>query len=370
MAPQAARSSARPLVAVYALLVAYATLHPFDGWRWPPGVAWTELAALPWPRWRNRFDEWSNFAGYLPFGALLFVARVRGGARPGASLLWATVLPVAWSFLLEVLQGFVPSRVPSARDWALNAAGAAVGAGLAGLLHRWGMLRLWHDWRARWLGVPSGGGLALLLLWPAALLFPSPLPLGLGQWFGPLQDVLAVALEGTPWAELMQAGPEALEAGAGLSPWAEVLAIGLGLLAPCLVAYVSLAPGWRRVPAVLVLTALAVLTTTLSTALNFGPAHALAWATPRVLPALAAGALAALLLWRLPSRLAAACGLVALTAGVTLVAHAPQDPYFAASLQLWEQGQFIRFHGMAQWVGWLWPYAAVAWLLGRLAAPR
>jgi VanZ family protein len=370
MGSHATRSSARSLAAVYAVLVVYATLHPFDGWRWPPGVQWAELAALPWPRWRNRFDEWSNFAGYLPFGALLFVARVRGGARSGASLAWAIVLPAAWSFLLEVLQGFIPSRVPSARDWALNSAGAAVGAGLAALLHRWGALRRWHDWRARWLGVPSGGGLALLLLWPVALLFPAPLPLGLGQWFSPLQELLAVVLEDTPWAGLLSPEPESAASGTGLGPLAEVLAIALGLLAPCLVAYVSLAPGWRRVPAVLVLSALAMLTTTLSTAMNFGPVHALAWATPRVLPALVAGAVTALLLWRLPSRLAAACGLVVLTAGVTLVAHAPQDPYFAASLQLWEQGQFIRFHGMAQWVGWLWPYAAMGWLLGRVAGSR
>ena len=63
-------------------------------------------------------------------------------------------------------------------------------------------------------------------------------------------------------------------------------------------------------------------------------------------------------------------GMVTGTAAVTLVAQAQQDPYFAASLQLWEQGQFIRFHGMAQWVGWLWPYAALAWLLRRAAAPR
>ena len=53
-----------------------------------------------------------------------------------------------------------------------------------------------------------------------------------------------------------------------------------------------------------------------------------------------------------------------------LGASAPADPYFAASLQLWEQGQFIRFHGMSQWVGWVWPYAAMAWLMARLAGAR
>jgi len=51
---------------------------------------------------------------------------------------------------------------------------------------------------------------------------------------------------------------------------------------------------------------------------------------------------------------------------VVLVGQAPVDPYFAASLQSWEQGRFIRFHGLALWIGWLWPYAAMLWLLGRL----
>ena len=60
--------------------------------------------------------------------------------------------------------------------------------------------------------------------------------------------------------------------------------------------------------------------------------------------------------------------LVALSALVALVAHAPADPYFAESLQAWEQGRFIRFHGAAQWVGWLWPYAALLYLLSRVAA--
>jgi len=365
------RSSARSLALVYAALVVYATLHPFAGWRWPPGVGWTELLALPWPPWRSRFDEWSNFLGYLPFGGLMMVAGVRGAAGRGLGLLWAVGVPAGLSFGLEVLQGFVPSRVPSARDWALNVAGAVCGAALALLLDAAGGLARWHGWRRRWLGAPAGGGLALLLLWPVALLFPSPVPLGLGQVFIPLHEVVTYVIEDTPWADVLPGqglAPDPLAGAPG--PLAEAVAIALGLLSPCLVAFVSIAPGWRRLPAILVLGSLGVLATTLSTALNFGPVHALAWMTPRAGPALAVGAAAALLLWRLPQRLAAALGLVAVTAAVTLVAQAPQDPYFAASLQLWEQGQFIRFHGIAQWVGWLWPYAVLAWLLRRLGRPR
>ena len=59
---------------------------------------------------------------------------------------------------------------------------------------------------------------------------------------------------------------------------------------------------------------------------------------------------------------------MALSAMVALVAQAPSDPYFAASLQAWEQGRFIRFHGLARWLGWLWPYLAMLWLLSRLTA--
>jgi hypothetical protein len=50
------------------------------------------------------------------------------------------------------------------------------------------------------------------------------------------------------------------------------------------------------------------------------------------------------------------------------MSQASEDVYFAQSLQAWEQGRFIRFHGAAQWVGWLWPYAAMGYLLGRIAA--
>jgi hypothetical protein len=57
-----------------------------------------------------------------------------------------------------------------------------------------------------------------------------------------------------------------------------------------------------------------------------------------------------------------------LAALVAVLAQAPADAYFAQSLQGWEQGRFIRFHGAAQWVGWLWPYAAMGYLLGRVAA--
>jgi len=172
-----------------------------------------------------------------------------------------------------------------------------------------------------------------------------------------------------PWAEaaydlLVTRPPD----GEPLWPLAEALLTTLGLLAPCLLAFTVVPPGWRRVPLALGALLLGGLTMMLSTALNFGPDHALAWLTPVTLPALVAATVIAASLGWVRRRLAAGIGLVVLTGLVMLVAQAPSDPYFADSLQSWEQGRFIRFHGLAQWIGWLWPYAAMAGLLSRLAA--
>ena len=42
--------------------------------------------------------------------------------------------------------------------------------------------------------------------------------------------------------------------------------------------------------------------------------------------------------------------------------------YFGLELELegWLPGEFIRFYGLTQWVGWLWPYAALLYLVVRL----
>ena len=361
------RSSAAPLAGVYAALLLYASLYPFTGWRWPPGPSFAALLALPWPPWRDPFDVWSNVLGYMPLGALLYVAQVRGGRAAWKAALAALLAASALSYLTEVTQQFLPGRVPSRVDWALNSAGAAAGAALAALLQALGLLQRWQATRERWFLRDSAGGLSLLALWPIGLLFPAPAPLGVGHVAGELRDTLVAWFEDVPWArafvDLLQGAGVGVQP---LSPVADTLVQLLGLLAPCLVAFSVARRGLRRVPLVAGLAVLGVLTTTLSTALSFGPAHALAWVTPQTLTAFVLGVLGALACALLPPRAAAGLGLAVLGALVGLVSQAPVDPYFAASLQSWEQGRFVRFHGLAQWIGWLWPYAAMVWLLGRL----
>jgi VanZ family protein len=362
-------SAAAPLALVYAVLVLYASLYPFTGWRWPPGPSLGTLLMLPWPPWRDPFDVMSNVVGYMPLGALLYVAQARAGRRPRRAWLFALLLPAGLSYATEVTQQFLPVRVPSRVDWALNCAGATVGATMAAALHRLGLLQRWQSMRERWFVRDSAGALSLLALWPIGLLFPAPVPFGVGHIGNQLREVLQALVDGAPWASELRAMLEASNAWAApLPPLSEAMAQTFGLLAPCLLALTVARRGWRRLLLVLGLAATGIGATTLSTALSFGPAHALAWVTPWSATALLAGSVLAMACAWLEARAAAGLGLAVMGALVVLVSQAPLDPYFADSLQNWERGRFIRFHGLALWVGRLWPYAAMAWLLGRLAS--
>jgi len=269
---------------------------------------------------------------------------------------------------MELLQGFLPRRVSSNLDMALNAGGAALGALLAALVHMLGVVSRWQALRERWFIDRSAGGIALLVLWPVGLLFPAPVPFGGGQVWPRLRATLDDWLSDSAVADWFSPWLQPDRAAAALSPGSEFVAIAFGLLAPCMVAFAISRPGWQRVALVLGAAALGLLATTLSTALNFGPQHSLAWRTPNASAGLTAGLVLALSLIWLPRRAAAGIGLIVLAVLVAVIARAPADAYFTASLQAWEQGRFIHFHGAAQWVGWLWPYAAMAYLLVRIGA--
>jgi VanZ family protein len=357
-----------PLAWACALLVLYASLYPFSGWRWPPGHGLTGLLELPWPPWRDPFDLWANLLGYAPLGWLLAIALRARRISSAAALALAALIAAAGSYAIEVTQNFLPGRHPSAKDWAMNTLGAALGAMLALLLRR---LRPAHHWtwlRERWFVPHSGGAMALLSLWPLALLYPTPLPLGLGQLGDKLREGTLWLTEGVAWAQPVR---EWLHSSAAapthLSPASEGLAIALGLFGPCMLAYAVARHGVHRLLLSLGAALTAAATMTLSALLNYGPQHAAGWLTAATLPALAGALSASLALAAAPRRVACGLALMALAGSLVLVSQVPADPFFALNLQAWEQGRWVRFHGVTQWVGLLWPYVAMAWLLRRLA---
>jgi VanZ family protein len=359
------RSLSAWLTAAWVAVIVYASLFPFSGWRWPAGATAWGLLPLPWPHWHDRFDQWSNFVAYVPLGCLL---AMRWGPAAVAIVIGRVTLQAsALSYTLELMQFSLPQRVPSLEDWLLNTAGALAGAWIGAGLRQSRWRQAVAQARERWFERHGPASLGLLALWPVGLLFPTPVPLGLGQVWDRLRDQLGDVLLGAGWAEslLIGLGPGSVVP-TPLAPPTELMAVALGLLGPTLVSFCITRSMHRRGWLAAGATVLAAGVTTLSTALNFGPQHALAWCTPTALGGIALGLVLAIFFVRCSVRVAAGIALMAITAAVALVAQAPADPYFAESLSGWEQGRFIRFHGLAQWIGWGWPYVAMAWLLVRI----
>jgi len=363
------KTSAWPLAQAYVLLIAYASLYPFEGWR-DQGIATWAFLQSPWPRWWTGFDLASNVAGYVPLGFLLALAglRRRGGSgpQPARALGMAVVGGVVLSFSMEALQTYLPRRVPSNLDFGLNVLGTVVGAMLALGLERAGAIDHWSRFRQRWFVANSRGALVLLALWPFALLFPAAVPLGLGQVFERLEAALAQWLLDTPFLEWLPVRQLELQP---LVPGVELLCVMLGVLVPSLLGCsVVRSPGRRAALVVgILLTGIAV--TALSAALSWGPTHAWAWMSQPVRMGLLAGFVMALALLPLSRRGCAVLLLLALCAHLSLLNQAPASAYFASTLQGWEQGRFIHFHGLAQWLGWTWPLAALGYVVLRLSRP-
>lgn len=359
------KTSAWPLALLYIALIVFASLFPFSGWRAQGVAPWVFLLApLPPPYW-TRFDFFTNMLGYAPLGFLLALALLRTGVRARWAFLLATLAGALLSLGMEFLQIYLPQRVPSNLDLLLNTLGALAGALAAVLLERWGALARWSDVRARWFVPDARGALVLLALWPAALLFPAAVPFGLGQVLERLDAALVAALDGTPFLHwLPQLEEESLDP---LSPGGEMLCVALGLLLPCLLGYGVIRTAGRRAlfAAGALLAGLAA--TALSAALSWGPVHAWDWLSLPVRAGLVLGLLAAAALLPLGRRACLALLLLALAWHLSVLNQAPTSAYFSHTLQLWEQGRFIRFYGLGQWLGWLWPYATLLYVLLRLS---
>jgi VanZ family protein len=364
------KTSAWPLAQAYAALVFYASLYPFSGWR-SQGVGTFEFLASPWPRYWTGFDLAANVLGYAPLGFLLALSFLRRGRRGDASHVSAraigvaTLVGAALSLLMEVLQNYLPSRVPSNVDFALNALGTLIGAVAAGALEIAGALDRWSRFRLRWFVEEARGALVLLALWPFALMFPASVPLSLGQVLERMELALAQWLEDTPFLEWLPVRDVELQP---LVPGAELVCVALGSVVPCLLAYSVMQSISRRAVVAAVVIAAGVCATALSAALSWGPVHAWAWLSLPVRLGLAFGLLLAMLLLPVPRRGCAALALLALVVHLGLLNQAPESAYFADTLQGWEQGRFIRFHGLAQWLGWLWPFVTLGYVLVRVSS--
>lgn len=331
----------------YALLIVYASLYPLTGWH-DSGSAALAFVLAPWPRYTTTFDLLTNVAAYLPLGFFLAAAGRRWFDPVGAISL-AVLAAALLSFGTELIQNYLPSRVASNLDWAGNVFGTVAGALPGALLGPRLIDGLRHThWPGQ--GGRTDAGLLLLGLWLLTQFDPTTLLFGAGD----LRRLFAL-----PAAEPFSA--EAFSTLENLIAAAATLAIlfAAGLLAP--------SRHRRLFPLGLLCIGLAA--KTLAFTLMMAPQSALAWATPGSLRGLAAGSALWLLASALPPTVQRALAALALLAATVLVNLAPENPYLENTLQIWNPGQFLNFHGATHLAAMLWPWIALPWLVFTQGTP-
>lgn len=333
------------LACAWAALAVYASLYPFSGWR-DSGADPLAFLLAAWPRYYTGFDIATNIAAYVPLGFFACVAaRRRMGLGPAISV--AAMLGLVLSGTLEVMQNFLSSRVASNLDLASNAGGALLGALAAA---RWGGVMLEHGRLARMrdrILSPRRGvdaGLILLGLWLIAQLDPAVITFGTGDLRRLLGLPAAQAFSAERFRDI------------------ETMVATTGLLAVLMLSSLLAASRQRRLLPFLLLGFVLALKT-LSYALLMSPSRALGWASPGTLTGLGI----AVLIWVSTARLIAplqrALAALCLLLATAIINLAPDNPYLEHTLQVWNPGHFLNFHGLTQFTASVWPFLALPWLM-------
>jgi len=332
----------RGAIAVWLVLIAYASLYPFLPLRLPATDA--VLAMFSRPRYFVAYDIVWNVLAYMPLGLLLRLHFSRiGSSHPN---LVAIALAAGWSFLMEALQLFVPNRVASMYDVASNAAGAAIGAALFFEPFHSAVTRPLAQERDRWLipGARGDAGLMLVTLWLLAQLNPGLPFFGAGN--------------------LGEANPQPVVPPASLSiiPWIAVaLSIcGFGLFISTLV---RVRDGSLR--ATFALLSVALWLKFLGASLVLQPHFSDEWVSVGRVAGLSAGFALFIPLRRLPRAGRMYLAIITILTGDLLSkifgAYSSLDDFLR--LFRWPHGQLASFATLTRFIHELWPLAALVFLI-------
>ncbi|MEO0316841.1 MAG: hypothetical protein RL404_518 [Pseudomonadota bacterium] len=353
-------ASARIALGLYALLIVYASCYPFAGWRDTGLLPWAWLAE-PMPRYWTVFDLVVNVIGYVPLGALLMLS-LHPALRGVRAMLVAAAAGILLAAVLESLQSYLPSRVPSNLDLITNATGTLLGV-LVGELLRVPLLE--QSWlrslREHWFSDQASHGLIIVGLWPLAQIYPQPYLFGHGQllptlsaWVSEWSDE-PIDLVQFVWRDISISIEQYLVA--------EVVITALGMTAAVLT---LLCQTRRHAPRTLLAFGLmlaAVAVKALAHAVLFAPDDAFSWLTPSAASGLLVGTVMLGGLSFAPPVAQRRAAVFALTTCLLLLNMLPSNPYFLSTLQEWVQGKFLNFNGAAQFLSLVWPAFGLWFLL-------
>ena len=327
------------------MVIVYASLQPFAGWRMPPEQVLGFLTA-PWPRYLTATDIALNVAAYLPLGTMLFAA-LRPRLRAAWAFAFATLIAILLSLALENMQMFLPSRIASNVDLLANGAGAAIGALVAWSLTRTSNSLAALRERAVRAGTPGNCGLIIIGLWVLVQFHPAPLALGSGD----LREALGILplFVYTPQSYLR----------------AEAAVATLAVMGISLLVSVVVQPRRYAMPAIALTLALTLTAKSIAAVTLTRAAQWLQWLTPGVAAGTAGGIVLFALLLRLAPVARAAIAILCIAAGVCIVNATPENPYQAvpAFLLTSQPTHLVNFGQIVRALSQLWPLAAMSWLL-------
>ena len=361
-ADRKASASVRVALVFYAMLVVYASCFPFSGWHDNGLLPWSYLGEQL-PHYWTGFDLAVNVIGYVPLGALAVLAmypRLRGAQAVTAASMAGIVL----AMLLEAVQSYLPSRVPSNLDLMTNGSGMLIGA-LVGEAMRSPVLeqsRL-RELRRAWFSEQASLGLIVVSMWPLAQIFPQPYLFGHGQLLGTVSRWMSDWLEAPIdlsqwlWAEL----------GSGIEHYfpAEVIVTACGMTGAVLTLLCQTRRHAPKTMLAIMLLMAALSIKTLAHALLFDPDDALGWLTPSATSGLLIGVVMLAGLSFAPPLAQRRAAIFALALGLAVMNIMPANPYFMSTLQEWVQGRFLNFNGAAHFLSLTWPLFALWFLTHR-----
>jgi VanZ family protein len=333
---------ARQLAIAFTLLVIYASLHPFSGWRslGAPPLAWLTTG---WLRYSTWFDILVNVVGYLPFG-FLWTSVLQKRLGHGWAILLVTVLGALLSAAMETAQNYLPTRVPSNLDFTGNTIGVLLGAVLG---VRWGGVLLsgsrFISLRERLVapGFVGDSGLVLIAFWLLTQVNPESLLFGNGDLRRAIGIEPSLPFDVARFAQIEAA-------------IAAINAFAVGLV---------LATLRLKTPTVLALLLLGTAIRALAAAILVEPSEAMHWVNLGNSSGVVIGCLVMLPAMYLMPFLRRALAAAALLLATVLVNLAPHNPYLAQAVLVWHQGNFLNFNGLTRLLSMLWPFLALMWLL-------
>jgi VanZ family protein len=354
-----ASMTARFGLACYLVLVIYASCYPWAGWRNNGLAPWVYLFE-GLPHYWTTFDLITNVVGYVPLGALIvFALYPRVSDR--AAVLCAIASGVLLAVLLECIQSYLPSRVPSILDLITNTSGVLIGAIVGQRLStpvlKQSRLRAL---KSHWFSARSSAGLIVVALWPLAQIYPQPYLFGHGLWLPTLSAMLSdwfdapVDIGKLFWRDFSLDIEHFL--------LAEIVVTALGMTAAVLTLLCQTRRQAPRAMLAIGLLLAATLTKALAHAVLFSPSDAFAWLTPSAASGLLVGAVMLAGLSFAPVAAQRRAAIVALLICLILLNVLPSNPYFLSTLSEWVQGKFLNFNGAAQFLSLFWPAFAL-WIL-------